>query len=268
MKRPSFFKGAERQGAEMTLADHLKELRYRLIVCVGAVVIGMIPAWFLYNPLINLLNTPYCDALVGVDPTAQCKFLVTNILNPFALRLKVAGYGGVFLAMPIILWQLWRFLAPGLYKRERRYAVAFTLSALSLFTFGAYVAYFTLNQAVQFLVRVGGPDIDVRSGPNEFVKLALFMMLAFGSGFLFPLVLVVLQMIGVVTPQKLSSWRRQIILIIVVVAAVITPSGDPISLAALSVPMYVFYEIAVVFGRIMARRKGREDPAETSEAMA
>lgn len=252
----------------MTLADHLRELRYRLLVCVAAIVVGMVPAWFLYNPLVRLLNTPYCAALTQIDPVAQCRFLVINILNPFALRLKVAGYGGVFLAMPVILWQLWRFLAPGLYKRERRYALAFTISALTLFTFGAYVAYFTLNQAVQFLVRVGGPDIDVRSGPNEFVKLALFMMLAFGTGFLFPLLLVALQMIGVVTPQKLSSWRRQIILIIVIVAAVITPSGDPISLAALSVPMYVFFEIAVLLGRVMARRKGNEDSSETSEAMA
>ncbi len=252
----------------MTLADHVRELRYRLLICVGAIVLGMLPAWFLYNPLIRILNTPYCDALVHIDPESQCRFLVTNILNPFALRLKVAGYGGVFLAMPVILWQLWRFLAPGLYKKERRYALSFTVSALLLFSFGAFVAFFTLNQAVQFLVRIGGPDIDVRSGPNEFVKLALFMMLSFGTGFLFPLVLVALQMMGVVTPQKLSSWRRQIVLIIVVVAAVITPSGDPISLAALSVPMYLFYEVAVIAGRLMSRRRNREDPSETSEAIA
>ncbi|MGB6058309.1 MAG: twin-arginine translocase subunit TatC [Microthrixaceae bacterium] len=268
MKRPSIFKGAERQGADMTLSDHIRELRYRLLVSVGAIFVGMIPAWFLYNPLLNMLNTPYCTALTNVDVAARCDFFSINLLDPFALRLKVAGYGGVFLAMPVILWQLWRFLAPGLYKRERRYALAFTVSAFLLFTFGAFVAYFTLNQAVQFLVRVGGPDIEIRSGPNEFVKLSLFMMLAFGAGFLFPLVLVALQMIGVVTPQKLSSWRRQIILIIVVVAAVITPSGDPISLAALSVPMYIFFEVAVLLGRLMARRKGNSGSSEPSEAMA
>lgn len=257
MKKPSILKGAERQGSEMTLADHLRELRYRLLVCMGAVVILMIPAWFLYPTLLSVLNKPYCDALMKVQKTGTCEFLATNLLDTFGLRLKVAGYGGAFLAMPIILWQVWRFIAPGLYKKERRYALAFTLSSLFLFSLGAFIAYVTLNQATQFLVSVAGAQIDVRSGPTEFVKLAMFMMLAFGVGFLFPIVLVVLMMMGVVTPKKLGQWRRQIIMIIVIVAAVITPSGDPISLAALSIPMYIFFEISLIIGRVFNRRKGR-----------
>lgn len=257
MKKPTILKGAERHDADMTLADHLRELRYRLLVSIAAVFVGMIPAWFLYNQLLDFLNKPYCDALLHIDATARCEFLATNLLDTFGLRLKIAGYGGVFLAMPVILWQLWRFIAPGLYKKERRYALSFTVSALVLFALGAAIAYITLNQATQFLVNVAGNNIDVRSGPTEFVKLALFMMLAFGVGFLFPIVLVVLMMVGVVTPQKLGGWRRQIIMIIVIVAAIITPSGDPISLAALSIPMYIFFEISLVIGRIFNRRKGR-----------
>ena len=101
------------------------------MICAGAVLVLMIPAWFLYPFLIDTLNQPYCDALRGVSGTADCNFLVTNLLDPFSLRLKVAGYGGLFLAMPVILWQLWRFIAPGLYKRERRYAIAFTGSMLT-----------------------------------------------------------------------------------------------------------------------------------------
>lgn len=264
MKKPTIRKGAERQGSEMTLADHLRELRYRLLVCIGAVVVLMIPSWFLYNTLLRILNKPYCDALLQIQHTAKCEFLATNLLETFGLRLKIAGYGGVFLAMPIILWQVWRFIAPGLYKKERRYALSFTLSALFLFSLGAFIAYITLNQATQFLVSVAGTDIDVRSGPTEFVKLALFMMLAFGVGFLFPIVLVVLMMMGVVTPKKLGQWRRQIIMIIVIVAAVITPSGDPISLAALSVPMYIFFEISLIIGRIFNRRKGRTADEEST----
>ncbi|MHB1138017.1 MAG: twin-arginine translocase subunit TatC [Microthrixaceae bacterium] len=257
MKRPKIFRGAERESEDMTLGDHIRELRYRLLVCVGTVVVAMVPAWFFYDQLIEVLNAPYCDALRGVDGTADCNFLVTNLLDPFSLRLKVAGYGGLFLAMPVILWQIWRFIAPGLYKKERRYALAFTVSSFGLFITGAAVAYLTLTQAVNFLVRVGGPDIDIRSGPSEFVRLSLFMMLAFGTGFLFPVVLVALQMIGIVSPRQLSSWRRQTALVIVIIAAAITPSGDPISLAALAIPMYVFYEIAVLLGRIMVRRKDR-----------
>ena len=265
MSRPSWFKGAEREGGDMTLSDHLREFRYRLLICVVAVLVAMLPAWFAYNWLLDILNAPYCNALRGVDPGSDCKFLVTNLLDPFSLRLKVAGYGGLFLALPIILWQLWRFIAPGLYKKERRYALAFVLSSFFLFTAGAIVAYFTLSQAVNFLVRIGGPEIDIRSGPVEFVRLSLFMMLAFGVGFLFPVVLVALQMIGVVTPQQLSSWRRQTVLIIVILAAAITPSGDPVSLAALAVPMYIFYEIAVVIGRLLVRKKNKGEESSSTE---
>ena len=255
MKLPEILKGAERNGADMTLSDHLRELRYRLLISVGAVAVMMIPAWFLYPWLMDVLNQPYCTALVAQNPGANCDFLVTNLLDPFSLRLKVAGYGGLFLAMPVLLWQLWRFIAPGLYRRERRYAIAFVGSALVLFVLGALVAYVTLSKAVAFLVQIGGPDIDIRSGPNEFVRLSLFMMLAFGVGFLFPIVLVALQMLGVVSPKQLSSWRRQTVLVIVVLAAAITPSGDPFSLAALSVPMYLFYELSILIGRIMIRRR-------------
>jgi len=257
--RLPFRTGAEKDSADMSLADHLRELRYRLVVSSLAVVVLMIPAWFLYPWLIELLNAPYCDALRNVDPSSDCDFLVINLLDPFTLRLRVAGYGGLFLAMPVILWQLWRFIAPGLYKRERRYALAFTVTSLLLFVAGAAVAYVTLSRAVDFLVRIGGTDIDIRSGPVEFVRLALFMMLAFGVGFQFPVLLVSLQLIRIVTPQQLSRWRRHTILAIVVIAAAITPSGDPFTLAALSVPMYLFYELSLLIGRVMLRRRSRAE---------
>lgn len=249
----------------MALGDHLRELRRRLLICVGTVAAMLIPAWFLYPWMIDVLNAPYCDALTNLDPDASCKFLETNLLDPFTLRLRIAGYGALFLAMPVIMWQLWRFIAPGLYKKERRYALAFTLSAMTLFVLGALVAYVTLTQAVNFLVSVGGPDVEIRSGIGNFVKLSLFMMLAFGIGFQFPVVVVALQMVGVVTPQKLSSWRRPAILLITIIAAGITPSGDPISMFALAIPMYVFYEASILIGRILMRRKRTAARREAEE---
>lgn len=249
----------------MALSDHLRELRTRLLICVGTIVVMLIPAWFLYPWLIDILNAPYCDALTNIDPETSCKFLETNVLDPFTLRLRIAGYGALFLAMPVILWQLWRFIAPGLYKKERRYALAFTVSAMALFVAGAYIAYLTLNQAVSFLVNIAGPDVEVRSGIGNFVKLSMFMMLAFGVGFQFPVVVVALQMIGVVTPQRLASWRRQAIVLITVIAAGITPSGDPISMLALAVPMCLFYEISILIGRLWNRRKRK---AAVKEATA
>lgn len=261
-------KGAEREGSQMSLSDHLRELRTRLLICVGTILAAMIPAWFLYPWMTEFLNQPYCDALRQEDPLANCKFLETNLLDPFALRLKVAGYGALFLAMPVILWQLWRFIAPGLYKKERRYALAFTVSSLTLFVMGASIAYITLSKAVSFLVNIGGPEIEIRSGIGNFVKLSLFMMLAFGVGFQFPVLMVALQMVGVVTPQRLASWRRQAILLIVVIAAGITPSGDPFSMFALAVPMYVFYEISILIGRLMLRRRAKRARKEAAAATA
>ena len=269
MVKAPLLKGAERDGGQMSLGDQLRELRTRLLIAVGTVLVMMIPAWFLYPWLTEILNDPYCEALRGVDPASNCKFLATSLIDPFALRLKVAGYGAVILAMPVILWQLWRFIAPGLYKKERRYALAYTLSSIVLFLLGAVIAYWILVKAVDFLVRVAGPTVDIRSGPQEFYKLAIFMMLAFGVGFLFPVLLVALEMIGVLTPQRLASWRRQAILIIVIIAAGITPSGDPFSLFALAIPMYIFYEASIVIGRVMTRRKRtRQRRAEEAEARA
>jgi sec-independent protein translocase protein TatC len=263
VKLRSPFKGIERDAAHMSLADHLRELRVRLFICLAAVAVAVVPAWFLYPWLLDVLNGPYCAALTSVNPEANCRFLVTNVLDPFTLRLRVAGYGALFLALPVILWQLWRFIAPGLYRRERRYALAFTLSSLVLFAAGSAVAYLTLTRAVQFLVQIGGPDLETRSGPQEFVRLSLFMMLAFGAGFQFPVLVVALEMVGVVTPQRLASWRRQAILVIVIVAAAITPSGDPFSLFALAIPMYAFYELSILLGRLFLRR--RRKAAERAE---
>ena len=101
----------------MALGDHLRELRTRLLICVGTVVVMLIPAWFLYPWLVDILNAPYCDGLKGIDPETSCKFLETNLLAPFTLRLRIAGYGALFLAMPVIVWLLWGFIAPGLYKK-------------------------------------------------------------------------------------------------------------------------------------------------------
>ena len=266
----SILKGAERDSSHMSLTDHLAELRTRLLICVGTIVFAMIPAWFLYPWITEILNKPYCDALRSVEPEASCKFLETNLLEPFTLRLKIAGYGALFLAMPVILWQLWRFIAPGLYKRERRYALGFTVSSLVLFVLGALVAYVTLDKAVQFLVTLGGPDVEIRSGIGNFVKFSLFMMLAFGVGFQFPVLVVALQMVGVVTPQQLAHWRRQTIVIITIVAAGITPSGDPISMLALAIPMYLFFEMSILIGRIFLWRKTRRavavDAVEAGDA--
>ena len=254
-----FLKGAERDPAQMGLGDHLRELRKRLFICLATVAVALVPSWFLYPWLVDILNAPYCEAQLSLDPEATCKFLETNLLDPFTLRMRIAGWGAVIIAMPVILWQLWRFIAPGLYKKERRYAVAFVCSGMLLFAMGAAIAYITLMKATQFLIGIAGSDVEVRAGIGNFTRLSLLMMVAFGVGFQFPVVMVALQMVGAVTPQRLASWRRQAVLLIVVLAAGITPSGDPFSLFALAIPMYLLFEMSILIGRFILRRRRRKE---------
>lgn len=259
-------KGAERDPGNMSLGDHLRELRKRLFISLAAVAVALIPAWFAYPWLVDFLNAPYCAAQQSLDPEATCKFLETNILDPFALRIRIAGWGAVILAMPVLLWQLWRFIAPGLFRKERRYAFAFVASGTVLFALGAAIAYYTLTKATQFLIGIAGNEVEVRAGIGNFTRLALLMMVSFGIGFQFPVVMVALQAIGIVTPQKLASWRRQAILLIVVLAAGITPSGDPFSLFALAIPMYFLFEVSILLGRLVNRRKRKREEAAAADS--
>ncbi len=239
--------------SRMSLIEHLTELRDRLIKIVLAVALGMVVAFVLYDQIFDFLLQPYLDECT--DSVSDCKLLALDPLEGFGVRMKLATYGGIFLAMPVILWQLWRFITPGLYAHEKRYAVPFMVSALTLFLLGAGIAYYTLPQALSFLQQSGGDTIAPAYAPGKYFKLISYMMLAFGVGFEFPIVLVFAQMLGVVTPDGLRKVRRYAIVGICVLVAVITPSGDPISMNALSGPMVVFYEVSILIGRLLQRRK-------------
>jgi sec-independent protein translocase protein TatC len=169
------------------------------------------------------------------------------------LRVKIAAYGGLFLASPVLLWELWRFITPGLKKNEKKYAVPFIVASILLFALGCLVAYLTFPHALNFLDHIGGPSLTEIFDPNKYLGLILLMMTIFGLTFEFPVLLVSLELAGVLTPKQLSSWRRWAIVLIVVVAGVITPSSDPFSMMALAVPLYIFYELSIVVGKILNR---------------
>jgi sec-independent protein translocase protein TatC len=232
----------------MTLAEHLGELRTRVLVCAVAFVVTATAAFLLYPVILDILRHPYCD----VSP-AHCGFYVTGPLDGLALRVKLAAYGGLFLAAPVLLWEFWRFVTPGLHPREKRYAVPFVVASMVLFSFGCVVAYGTFPHALGWLGSIGGPSLHQIYDPNQYLSLIVLLMVAFGVTFEFPAVLVSLEIAGVLSARKLSSWRRWAIVLIVVVAGVITPSSDPFSMIAMAVPLYVFYEISIVIGRIVQR---------------
>ncbi|MEQ1786449.1 MAG: twin-arginine translocase subunit TatC [Acidimicrobiales bacterium] len=244
--------------ARMSLMEHLTELRDRIIKVVVALVVGMVIAFALYNKIFDFLLGPYEDIANSRPETTlgDGRLLQVDPLEGFGVRMKLALYGGIAIAMPVILWQIWRFVTPGLYAHEKRYAVPFLLSALTLFVMGAGLAYYTLPRALEFLIDIGGSENFVTAfAPGKYFTLITYMMLAFGIGFEFPILLVFLQMAGIIGPQQLRQARRYAIVGICVLVAVITPSGDPISMLMLSVPMVVFYEASIVIGRIIERRK-------------
>ena len=245
--------------SRMSLMEHLVELRTRIVRCAIAIAIGATLGWFLYLPVLHLLMGPLRE--LSGNPNVSGKFLSQDPLEIFLLRIKLSAYLWIMFAMPYLMWQVWRFIAPGLYQNERRYAAAFVGSATVLFAMGASIAFFTLPQALKFLQSMGGNDVVYEYSAQKYLMLIVYMMIAFGAGFEFPIVVVALQLVGIVTPAQLSQFRRFAIVIIFVVAAVITPSADPISLFALALPMCLFYEISILIGRLVVRRRTKAESA-------
>ena len=251
----------------MTLIEHLTELRRRLIISLAALAGGFIVCWIFYPQILDFLVAPYCNVVPpgaeGLDAPGSCRLLVLDPLEPFAVRVSVAGYGGVALAMPILLWQAWRFITPALFPRERRKTLAFVVLAMLLFAGGVSLAFWTIPRALEFLATIGGDDLVSFFSPRRYISFVVKMALAFGLGFEFPIVLIFGQIAGFIPTSTLQRIRPWAVVGIVVVGAVITPTGDPFTLLALSGPMYVFYELSILFGVLRRRRKKREEAAES-----
>jgi sec-independent protein translocase protein TatC len=241
----------------MTLVEHLEELRYRLVISIIAVAIGGMIAWFLFDPVVSLLRAPYCDYWETVPEqirtTERCTFFFSGALEPALIKFKLVGYMGLFFALPIVLYQLWGFVVPGLTKRERRMAIPFVASSVLLFALGALFAYITLPKALQFLLGFAGEGFSPLLTGDRFFSFVVLVALSFGISFEFPVVLVFLNMAGVVSTTQLRKSRRGAILGIAVFCAVITPSSDPYTMLAMTVPMVLFYEAAIIVGRSMKR---------------
>ena len=233
----------------MTVVEHLSELRYRLMVSIAAVAVGAIVCFIFASPIIGWFLDFYRNATHG----RRNHFIFTGPIDAFATRLKVATYGGIVLAAPVWLWQLWRFITPGLNPKEKKYAIPFLISSILLFALGGVVALFTLEPALNFLLGAGGDNLKPLLTADKFLSLVTLMIVAFGIAFEFPVVLMFLLIARVVNTQQLRKWRRWAIVGIFFFAAVITPSQDPYSLFLMAVPLCLFYEACIVIGRIMKR---------------
>jgi sec-independent protein translocase protein TatC len=242
-------KKASNPEGRMTVFEHLGELRRRLVISIIAVVVAGTFVFIVSPDIISFLVTFYEDATKG----SRDALIFTGPLDAFALRLKIATYGGIVLASPVWLFQLWRFITPGLNPNEKKYAIPFVLSSIVLFVMGGIVALFTLQPALDFLLSLGGSDFQPLLTGDKYISLVALMIVAFGISFEFPVVLVFLLIARVITTAQLRHWRRYAAVIIVAFAAIITPSQDPYSLFALAFPMYIFYESSILIGRFMKR---------------
>ncbi len=220
----------------MSVIEHLEELRYRLFIIIGAYVVLAVVAYFLYRPILNLLLHPlHRSGKVGTINASNLQVYLGGIATGFVLRMKTSAFAGLVFTLPVILFHLWRFVTPGLEPRERKFALPFVISAVALFLLGAYIAFLILPLGIHWLLGFVAPAQPLIQ-LNEYMNFVFLLILAFGISFEFPLLLVSLAGVGILSSQQLSKARRAAILSAFIIAAVATPSQDPIRQIVMAVP--------------------------------
>ena len=237
---------------QLSLRDHLIELRHRLKWAVIWLLVGFGASYYWAQQIFHFMMLPVFAAL----PEGERALHFASSVEPFIIYLKVGLYAGLFVASPLIFWQIWMFVAPGLYRRERKKITPFVLAATLFFMAGAAFCYTViLPPAFEFLINSAGPDIKPVLMMDEQLGLVMALILAFGIIFELPLVLTFLGMVGIVDHKFLAKYRRHAIVLNVLIAAVVTPTGDPFNLALMAIPMLLCYELGVLGAWMFGKKK-------------
>lgn len=249
--------------SEMTLVEHLRELRTRLVRSVLAVAAGFAVGFAVHVPVFNLLVKPYCAlpsrlraGSSGLDPD-RCVLVFTDVMGGFFLSVKAAAIVAVVLSAPVVCYQIWRFVTPGLRPVERRYALPFIVISQLLFAGGAVFAYFLIPKGLEFLLGFAGENIVSLMDANRYFTFLLQAMIGFGLAFELPLILIMLVLMGVLGSEQLRRARSGALFGIFVAAAVITPTQDPVTMTVMALPLFGFYEVSIIVARLVERRRRR-----------
>ena len=253
--RPQHPVGPEGQ---MALADHLRELRARLLIVATTLVLGIVVAWFFYEQTFGLLLDPYEAARETLEARGvETQPVISGVATSLILQLKISALAALIVTCPIWLYQIWAFVVPGLHPHERRSTKLFAVVAGPLFVAGVGVAYYVLPKGMEVLIGFTPADIQSLIEFDKYLSFLIRMMLVFGVAFEIPLFVIMLNLAGVVSGRTLGAYRPWIVMGTFVFAAVATPSTDPFSMIFLAVPMSVLFLVSELVARAVDRRRAR-----------
>lgn len=242
----------------MALADHLRELRARLLMVSVSLVVGIVVAWFFYDALFGLIRDPYDAARERLTGRGvETEPVISGVASPLLLRLKISALAAVIATSPLWLYQIWAFIVPGLHAHEKRWTQLFTIVAGPLFLAGVGVAYYVLPRGMEVLIGFTPDEVQSLIEFDKYLSFIIRMMLVFGVAFEIPVFVVMLNLAGIVRGRTLGTYRPWIVVGTFVFAAVATPSTDPFSMIMLAIPMSVLFLVSEGIARFVDRRRDR-----------